>query len=132
VRYLTVNEVLDIYQRVIQQSGGAIGIRDLGALESSVAQPRATFAERDLYPAIVDKASALGFSIIQNHPFLDGNKRAGHAAMEVFLILNGFEVRAPVEEQERVILSVASGAFSRDSFREWLARHIKPIYSEGK
>ena len=124
--------MLDIYQRIIQQSGGAFGVRDLGALELAVAQPRATFGNQDLYPAIVDKASALGFSINQNHPFMDGNKRLGHAAMEVFPILNGFEVRADVDERERVILDIASGAFSRDSFRDWLASHIKPITSEDK
>ena len=101
MRYLTVNEVLDIYQHIIQQSGGAIGVRDLGALESAVAQPRATVENRDLYPTVIDKASALGFSIIQNHSFIDGNKRAGHAAMEVFLTLNGFEVCAPVDCRSR-------------------------------
>jgi death-on-curing protein len=60
----------------------------------------------------VEKASALGFALIKNHPFLDGNKRIGHAAMEVFLVLNGFEISAPVEEQEQIILQVASSAIS--------------------
>ena len=82
MRYLTVGEVLEIYSSVIKQSGGGMGIRDLGALESAVAQPRMTFNGEELYPTIVEKASALGFSLIQNHPFVDGNKRAGHAAME--------------------------------------------------
>lgn len=130
MRYLTVNEVLEIHSRVIQQSGGAGGIHDLGILESAVAVPRMTFAGEDLYPAIVDKASALGFSLIQNHPFIDGNKRVGHAAMEVFLVLNGFEIKASINEQERVILSVASGELPRDSFKDWLTQHIEPINSE--
>ena len=102
MRYLTLNEVLEIYRRVADQSGGAVGIRDFGALESAAAQPRMSFAGDDLYANVVDKASALCFSLIQNHPFIDGNKRIGHAAMEVFLMLNGFEISASVDEQERL------------------------------
>lgn len=100
MRYLTVNEVLDIYREVMRQSGEAMGIRDLGALESAIAQPRMTFGGDELYPTIAEKAAALGFSLIQNHPFVDGNKRTGHAAMEAFLVLNGYEIEASVEEQQ--------------------------------
>ena len=124
MRYLTVGEVLGIYNRVIKQSGGGVGIRDLGALESAVAQPRMTFNGEELYRTIVEKASALGFSLIQNHPFVDGNKRAGHAAMEIFLMLNGFEISASVDEQVEVILGVASGKMSREVFTNWLQTRI--------
>ena len=124
MRYLTVGEVLGIYNRVIKQSGGGVGIRDLGALESAVAQPRMTFNGEELYRTIVEKASALGFSLIQNHPFIDGNKRAGHAAMEIFLMLNGFEISASVDEQVEIILGVASGKMSREVFTDWLQNHI--------
>ena len=120
MRYLTVGEVLDLYSRVMKQSGGGVGIRDLGALESAVAQPRMTFNGEELYPTIIEKASALGFSLIQNHPFIDGNKRAGHAAMEIFLMLNGYEISASVDEQVDIILGVASGNVSRELFLEWL------------
>ena len=106
------------------QSGGSAGIRDFGALESALAQPRMTFDGDELYPTIVDKAAALGFSLINNHPFVDGNKRIGHAAMEVFLILNGYEIEAGVDEQERVILGVAAGQIKRDELRAWLSLHI--------
>lgn len=125
MRYLTVNEVIEIYIRVTEQSGGAIGIRDLGALESAVAQPRMTFGGFELYPTIIEKASALGFSLIQNHPFIDGNKRIGHAAMEMFLLLNGFEINASVYVQEEVILKVAASEMKREEFTEWLRNHIK-------
>jgi death-on-curing protein len=77
IRYLTLVEVLDLHHQIIQQSQGAMGIRDLGSLRSAIAQPHMTFGGQDLYPTIVDKASALGFSIVMNHPFLDGNKRTG-------------------------------------------------------
>jgi prophage maintenance system killer protein len=75
MRYLTLAEVLEIYRRVMEQSGGAIGLLDLGGLESAIAQPRMTFNQEELYPTLVEKAAALGFSLIQNHPFVDGNKR---------------------------------------------------------
>ncbi len=124
MRYLNVVEVIDLHRQIIEQSQGAMGIRDLGALESALAQPRMTFAGEDLYPTIVDKASALGFSIVMNHPFVDGNKRTGHAAMETFLILNGLEINAYVDEQERVILALALGELKRDMFTNWLQQSV--------
>jgi death on curing protein len=95
---LTVNDVIDLHRQVVEQSGGSFGVRDLGALESAVAQPQMTFGGEDLYPTVVDKAAALGFSLVMNHPFVDGNKRIGHAAMETFLVLNGLEIYASVED----------------------------------
>ncbi len=98
IRYLTLIEVLHLHRQVINQSGGSLGVRDLGLLESAVAQPKMTFGGEDLYPTVIDKAAALAFSIIRNHPFVDGNKRTGHAAMETFLISNGTDVsRWPVK-----------------------------------
>ncbi len=74
MRYLTLNEVLQLHERILIQSGGSSGIRDVGGLESALAQPRMTFDGEELYPTIVEKAASMGFSIIQNHPFVDGNK----------------------------------------------------------
>ena len=125
MRYLTVNEVLETYSRVMQQTGGAVGILDLGSLESAVAQLRMTFGGEELYPTIVEKASALGFSLIRNHLFVDGNKRTGHAAMEMFLVLNGYEISATVEEQVKVVLQVAASEMGREAFTDWLRGHIQ-------
>jgi len=127
IRYLTLVEILDIHHQVAQRSGGAEGIRDLGSLESAIAQPRMTFGGEDLYPTIIDKAAALGFSIVMNHPFVDGNKRTGHAAMEIFLVLNGLEINASTDEQEAIILALASGELDRDIFTNWLQQSIKEI-----
>lgn len=124
MRYLTLNEIVELHRRLIHQWGGSNGLRDLSALESAVAQPRMTFADEDLYPSIPEKAAALGFSIIKNHPFVDGNKRVGHAVMEIFLILNGYEIDASVNEQEDVILSVASGEMKREAFTNWLRSRL--------
>lgn len=124
MRYLTLSEALELHRLIIGQSGGALGVLNLGALESALAQPRITFGGRDLYASIVDKAAALGYSLIQNHPFLDGNKRTGHAAMEVFLFLNDFEIQSSVDEQERIVLQVASGELDREAFTVWLRNHV--------
>ena len=124
MRYLTLNEVLEVHRQVMAQSGGAEGLMHLPVLESALAQPQMTFDSADLYPTLVDKAAALGYTLIKNHPFLDGNKRTGHAAMEVFLVLNGYEIRAPVDEQERVILQVAASEIEREEFTAWLRTNI--------
>lgn len=124
MRYLTLNEALELHRRLIERYGGSVGIHDLGALESALAQPRMTFGGEELYPTIVEKAAALGLALIKNHPFVDGNKRTGHAAMEIFLVLNGFEIDASVDEQEKVILQVAAGELKREAFTGWLRAHI--------
>lgn len=124
IRYLTLREALQLHERIIAQSGGASGLLNPGALESALQQPRQTFGGEDLYPTLVDKAATLAFSLILNHPFLDGNKRLGHAAMEVFLLLNGFELFADVDEQERIILAVAAGDLRRDDFTDWVREHV--------
>ena len=116
MRYLTLREVLELHRRIIAQSGGSLGVLNFGALESALAQPRMTFGREELYPSAAEKALALGYSLIKNHPFVDGNKRTGHAAMETFLVLNGFEIEASVDEQERVILAIASGQMDRAAF----------------
>lgn len=126
MRYLGLAEVLDLYGQIMSMSGGAVGIHDLGALESALAQPRMTFGDEELYPELGDKAAALGFALIMNHPFVDGNKRIGHAAMEVFLVLNGFEIQADVADQEQVILRLAAGKMERDEFRTWVREHLRP------
>jgi hypothetical protein len=79
---------------------------------------------REFYPDLVTKAAALGHSLIQNHPFVDGNKRVGHGAMEVFLLLNGYEIDASTDEQEIIIIDVARGEVSRIELSAWISKHI--------
>ena len=120
MRFLSLAEVLRLHAAIIEATGGSPGVRDLGQFESATAQPHATFDGNDVYPELVDKAAALGFSLIQGHAFVDGNKRVGHAAMEVFLLLNGFELEAAVDEQEATIIAVASGSMSQTELATWL------------
>ena len=127
MRTISLGQVLEIHHRIIKQSGGAPGILNLGALESALQQPWMTFEGKDLYPALAEKAAALAFSIIRNHPFIDGNKRTGHAAMEVFLILNRHEIWTSVDDAEDVILRVASGEMGRDEFTDWIETHLHAL-----
>ena len=124
MRYLSLAEILELHERLIATSGGTGGIRDIHLLESAVYQPRVTFDQTDLYPDVVSKAAALCHSLIMNHPFVDGNKRDGHAAMETFLILNGFGIDANIDQQKRIVLDVVSGKLRREEFASWLGRHI--------
>ena len=123
MNYINLDKILALHNHIIETSGGSAGIRDHGGLESAIAQPRMTFGGQDLYPTVEEKASAFCFSLIQNHPFVDGNKRVGHAAMEVFLISNGYRIDATVDMQEQIILGVASGEVSREQLVKWLKEH---------
>lgn len=122
--YPNVEDIILLHGIIIRQSDGSSGVRDQGGVEAAVAQPRMTFAGEDLYPTIIEKASAICFSLVMNHPFVDGNKRIGQAAMEFFLMLNGYEVRADIDEQERIILDLAAGMLDRDAFTQWLNKRI--------
>lgn len=119
MRYLTTEQVLRLHQLALERTGGSPGVRDEGLLESAVAQPRMTFAGQDLYPGLVEKAAALAFSLVCNHPFVDANKRVGHAALD--------ELDAPVDEQERLVLGVADGSVSREELTEWVRAHLVPL-----
>jgi death on curing protein len=125
IRYLTLEEVLELHRLLLEQTGGLGGVRDLGGLDSALAQPQMTFDGQDLYPGLAEKAAALGFSLVCNHPFVDGNKRVGHAATETFLVLNGWELVAVVDEQEQVMLRLAAGTLSREEFTAWVRSRLR-------
>ena len=127
MRYLSFSEILELHERIVSSSGGSHGIRDIKSLESSINQPRQTFDQNDLYPNTVSKAAALCFFLVKNHPFIDGNKRIGHAAMETFLILNGYEITADVDEQEQIMLELASGNIPLQNFTAWLNNNTAHI-----
>ncbi len=129
MRYLTLGEVLALHRRILAESGGRHGLRDLGAIASALAQPRVSVGKQDAYPTLTDKAAALGFSLIRNHGFIDGNKRIAHAAIEIFLVMNGMELRASVDEQEQFMLALAAGEVSREALAEWLRAHAAQLNS---
>lgn len=124
MRYLTLEEIFLLHGKIIAQSGGLEGCRDVGALESAVVQPFVTFGDTELYPDIAEKASALCYSLVMNHPFIDGNKRIGHFAMAVFLALNGYEIEAEIDDQEQLILNLADGKLKRNDLTTWIKTHL--------
>ncbi len=125
--YLTTGEVIRLHAWLIEQSGGAPGVRDRGLIESAVSQPQASFSGIELNPTLADKAAAVGFSLARNHGFIDGNKRIAHAALETFLVRTGFELRAGVDEQESVFLQLAAGTLTREQFVDWVRQHVTPL-----
>ena len=127
MRYLALAEVLELHRQVVELAGGAAALRDLGSLQSAIAQPRATFDGVDLYRTLEEKAAALMFSLVANHPFVDGNKRVGHAAAEAFLMLNGVELIAPVDESENVVVALAAGQLPREELLSWIRQHCFPL-----
>ncbi len=127
MKYLTAEQVLFVHARVIDETGGAHGVRDIGLLQSAVARPRASFGGSDLYPDIFLKAAALLESLAQNHPFLDGNKRTAITATGVFLRMNGYVLETTQKEIERFALHVATKKISSSDARDWLEKHVAPI-----
>ena len=122
--YLTLEDLLEIHRRVIESTGGSDGIRSIPLLDSAVARPQATFGGIDLYPALPEKAAALLHSIISNHPFVDGNKRTGFTAMDVFLRLNDYHVVAGEDEIYEFVMSVASESIALSKITSWIEQRI--------
>jgi death-on-curing protein len=105
--FLTVDEVLAIHADQIDRYGGSLGIRDRGLLESALAMPEATYSGEDLHSSSCEKAAAYLFHLVKNHPFVDGNKRAGLAASLAFLALNEVRISATDDELVELVLGVA-------------------------
>jgi death-on-curing protein len=124
MKYLTVDLVLRIHERQIERFGGDPGLRDAGLLDSALAQPRAAFGGQSLYPTLEEKAAALAFSLVMNHPFVDGNKRTAAAAMLMFLSRNGYTVYATDEEFESIILRTAAGELERGGLLAWVRARL--------
>lgn len=121
--FLTLDEVLLIHQDQIENYGGTFGIRDLGLLESALAQPAATFDGEYLCEDLPAVAASYLFHIAKNHPFLDGNKRVGAVAAIVFLDLNGMDLECTNEELERTVASVADGSLTKGALAAFIREH---------
>lgn len=121
---LTKQQILLLHTQLIRQSGGTNGVRDEGMLDSAISQPLQTFDNMELYPGIVNKAVRLGYGLITNHPFVDGNKRIGTHAMLVTLDINGIELQYQDEDLIQLILKIASGKADDRVLRTWVLAHI--------
>ncbi len=125
MKILSKHQILMLHSALVAQSGGLDGIRDEGLLDSALNVPFQTFAEQDLYPTVLEKAVRLGYGLICNHPFLDGNKRIGTHVMLVFLEINQLSLSYEDEELISTILQTASGMLDYNGLLNWVKEHLE-------
>ena len=123
MRKLSKRQILLLHDQLLSQAGGLPGLRDEGLLESALNAPFQSFGDTDAYPSLQQKAARLGYGLVKNHPFVDGNKRIGAHAMLVFLAINSTELVYTQEELSSVILAVASGEKGYEDLLRWLVDH---------
>jgi death-on-curing protein len=121
--FLGLDEVIEIHRDQIERYGGHPGVRDMGVLRSAVSMPQAWHGGEYLHADLFEMAAAYLFHIVQNHPFVDGNKRVGTVAAFVFLALNGVEVRVSNEALFQGVLAVAQEKLGKAAIAELLRRH---------
>lgn len=117
---LTTENIIALHCRMARETGGSAGIRDLDLLESAIESPFSSFGGIDLYPTIEEKAARLGYSLISNHAFIDGNKRIGIYAMLVFLEVNGIRLNCANSDVIAAGLGSASGQMDYDGLLNWI------------
>jgi death-on-curing protein len=120
---ISIRDAVQIHKILIDTFGGAHGIRDISALESALKRPFQTFDNKELYPTAIDKAAALAESILNNHPFIDGNKRTGYVLMRFFLLQNGRDINATQQDKYDFVIGIASGKIRFEEIVTWLERH---------
>ena len=118
-----LEDVLLLHEFSSKDFGGASGIRDIGLLESAIARPFQTFGGEDLYPTPFDKAAAIGESLVENHPFVDGNKRTGMLAMVALLKEYSIELNADNNSLYQFTISISTGEIKFDEIVQWLKNH---------
>ena len=123
MKALTQRQILLLHEQLIDETGGSRGLRDEGLLQSALAAPFQEYASFSPYQTVQQKAARLGYGLIMNHPFVDGNKRIGAHAMLTLLALNGIEIACTQKELVDIILDVASGKTGYDDLLRWLLEH---------
>lgn len=115
---IEIDEIIKIHNIIIEKFGGLRGVRDKNALDSAINRPYATFDNKELYPTIVEKASAIIESVIINHPFIDGNKRMGYILMRLMLIENSKDIEATQEEKYKFVIGISTGKLKIPGIKE--------------
>ena len=123
--FLTVEDVLVVHTRVIEEFGGDPAVLDHGLLESATMMPAARYAGQLLHPDLPTMAAAYLFHLCRNHPFGDGNKRTALTAAEVFLLLNDQQLTAGSRDVERLVLGVADGSFTKQQAMTFFRKHVR-------
>ena len=125
--FLHVEEVIDYHTEMINEFGGAHGIRDIGLLISAVEMPKATMFGEELHPTVFDKAAAYLFHIICNHPFIDGNKRSGTVAALTFLEANCISLKYDSKELEELVVGTAQGKVKKDEIARFFEKSFNGL-----
>lgn len=125
-QFVTLEEVLDLHRLAVTQFGGSEVVRDLGLLESALAQPKATFGGAFLHPSVTEMAAAYAFHIALNHPFLDGNKRTAWATMRHFLLQHGLSIETTDKDAVATMIGVCDGSVSKRDLSAWIDRRVVP------
>ena len=124
-------KVLLLHQYIASETGGSVGLRDEGLLESALESAFVTFEGKELYPTKEEKAARIGTSLVSNHAFLDGNKRIGMYVMLTFLEVNGVRLQCTDEEIVRAGLALADGSMGYDELLSWIREHVMPQEARG-
>jgi death-on-curing protein len=124
--FLTLDEVLALHADQVERYGGSAGIRDLGLLESAIGAPQATFGGSHLHGTLPEMAAAYLFHVVKNHPFVDGNKRAGLAAAIAFLGLNDLWLDAEPDALAELVIGVAEGRIDKADVTVFVREHVQP------
>ena len=124
-KFLTLDDALEVHRDQIERYGGTLGVRDNGLLESALAAPQSGFGGNYLHADLFEMASAYLFHLVQNHPFLDGNKRVGAAAALTFLVMNGIETKIPNQALVQMVLSVAQGRTEKMAIADFFRQNAK-------
>ena len=119
----TIQDICELHTQLEEAFILSSGIRDKSLLASAVNAPFQTFMGNDLYPSIYDKAAQLCYGIANNHPFTDGNKRTALHSMYVYLIINGYDIIAPQQDVENLIINVAAGRMHNTELSKWLQKN---------
>jgi death on curing protein len=127
VFFLTIEHILAIHARMIDDFGGDPAVRDQGLLESALAMPAAQFGGKFLHPTLADMAGAYLFHLCRNHSFVDGNKRTALVAAEMFLLLNDFSLAATNRELEKLTIAVADGSLTKGEVIRFFKKNVKKI-----
>ncbi len=125
--FLTLDEVLALHADQIERYGGSPGLRDVELLESALAAPRATFGSGFLHATLPEMAAAYLFHVVRNHPFVDGNKRAGLAAAIAFLGLNDVWLEADEDAVAALVIAVADGRIGKPEFAVFVKEHAQEL-----
>ena len=121
---ITLQDVLIIHEKLIEEFGGSTGVRDINLLESALARPFSGFGDVEFYPTPAQKAAALVESVVVNHPFIDGNKRTGYVLMRLMLMLYGKDIDATQTEKYDFVIKIASGIISLTAITDWIEEKI--------